>query len=49
MCWHYNELMQQEFSLSPIVIDGVDEKTRHAFGLEQRTMSPCAGSHEIYI
>ncbi len=48
MRWHYYELMQQEFLLSPIVRDGVNKQTRHAFGLKQRTMPPCTGSHEIY-
>ncbi len=46
---HHDKLVNQEFSLTTIVIKSVDEKTRHALCLKKRAMALRAGGHEVGV
>lgn len=44
---HDHEVVQEKFLLSAVVEHRVNEQTCHPFSLEERTMSPGAGGHEV--
>ena len=47
MVWHHDKLMQQIFSLRPIVQQDIDQQTSHPVGLENVSFLECRGSNEV--